>query len=352
MYSSLPDRKLPLIGDDDGGQLLPLGSPKGNDLRGLFSTFAVIFNRGDFKYLSEGFKEETFWLLGPDSKNDYDSIKRFEPVFTSKAFNETGYFFMRTDWSENANYVAFDCGPHGWSSCGHAHADLLSFQLFSGTQPIIVDPGTYTYSGQLRDYFRGSDGHSTVKVDGFYPAIPDGPFKWKMNPNHELITWESNSEFDRVSGRMIAKVDWRHGRELLFIKPSLLLILDTIEGNGAHEVEIRFPLYGKQWRIRGEKCLLLNDHVQCSFQCLNRNHLHPYLLDSWISQYYGHKMPSYALLFDGVVKLPYRFIFFVNLSHEDYRVELLERQEHTCFRIVSNETDRQVFSYNDLVNGA
>jgi uncharacterized heparinase superfamily protein len=51
---------------------------------------------------------------------------------------------------------------------GHGHNDLLSFELSLDGKGIIVDPGTYLYTGDLaaRSWFRGTAAHNTVMVDG------------------------------------------------------------------------------------------------------------------------------------------------------------------------------------------
>lgn len=343
MYASCPDRSFPLIGDDDGGRLLPLDSLEGKDLRGLFSTISVLFKRGDFKYLSGGYQEETLWLLGPDSKKVYGRVEVCEPSSISKGFKETGYYFMRNDWSKNANYLAFVCGPHGWLNCGHAHADLLSFQINSGDHPIIVDPGTYKYISDYRDYFRSSDSHSTIKIDGFYPAVTGGPFQWMLIPEHEFIKWDTVSKYDYVSGCMVGSTDWKHVREVFFVKPDIFFITDTIKGKGRHELEIRFPLYGKEWDIRRKKCLLKNTNKACSIEYVGQSNLGIHLTDSVLSLCYGHKMPSYTLLFKGTVELSCKIGFLINLSKQAYEAELSLEAEDTYFKIVSKKTQSNIF---------
>jgi hypothetical protein len=345
IYSSRPDRTIPLIGDDDGGRLLPLDRLKAADLRGLFSTLSVIFRRGDFKYLSHGYQEETFWLLGPDSKEVYDNIIPHEPRSISKGFKKTGYFFMRDNWSESANYLAFDCGSHGWLNCGHAHADLLSFQIVSGGQAIVVDPGTYTYCGALRDHFRGTECHATVKVDGFSPAITDGLFKWKLTPEHELLDWRTSKTYDYVAGRMKSDTNWTHLREIFFIKPHLFLISDSLEGDGKHTVEIRFPLFGREWNVVGNKCLSKDDSKPFSIECVNNKNLNPQLVDSWFSPVYGQKIPGYDLVFKGLLEFPCKLGFLINPSENACNVEFSEGAGDSKFKIFSKRTNSEIFAY-------
>src|SRR5262249_31124268 len=65
-------------------------------------------------------------------------------------------------------WLAFDCGaPAPQFLPAHAHADVLSFQLWVDGRPSVVDPGAFTYEpGPDRDWFRSTAAHSTVSFDG------------------------------------------------------------------------------------------------------------------------------------------------------------------------------------------
>ena len=108
----------------------------------------------------------------------YDALAAHEPTELSRAFRDGGYFVMRDGWSDKSNYLLFDCGPHGALNCGHAHADALSFELAANGRTVLVDPGTYTYTGskELRDWFRSSHAHNTVTLDNTSSSVPDGAF--------------------------------------------------------------------------------------------------------------------------------------------------------------------------------
>jgi len=65
-------------------------------------------------------------------------------------------------------HAVFDVGAHGYMNAGHAHADALSLTLSLANRPLLVDPGTSTYTMEprLRDRMRGTSNHNTVTVDG------------------------------------------------------------------------------------------------------------------------------------------------------------------------------------------
>ena len=48
---------------------------------------------------------------------------------------------------------------------GHAHCDLLSFELSVDGKPAIVNSGTYAYQSELRSYFRSTAAHNTATIN-------------------------------------------------------------------------------------------------------------------------------------------------------------------------------------------
>jgi hypothetical protein len=141
---------------------------------------------------------------------------------------------MRDGWTRDANYLLFDCGPHGSLACGHAHADALSIDVAANGRTVLVDPGTYTYTGSkdARDWFRGSHAHNTVTVDNESSSEPGGPFSWKTMARCSLEKWISEDRFDFVSGqhdgftRLADPVTVK--REILFLKGDYWILRDTV----------------------------------------------------------------------------------------------------------------------------
>jgi uncharacterized heparinase superfamily protein len=67
---------------------------------------------------------------------------------------------------QRGDRLVVDCGtPGAHDQPGHAHCDLLSFELDAGGRPVIVDSGTRGYGGDpLREYSRSTRAHNTVSV--------------------------------------------------------------------------------------------------------------------------------------------------------------------------------------------
>ena len=246
MYIMRPDGTTPLFGDDDGGRLLMLAHRRADDFCATLSTGAVLFERAEYKFVAAGPSEETLWLLGAAGLETLDRIVAGEPPKRSVAFESGGYYVMRDDWSPTANYLLFDCGPHGQANCGHAHADTLAFELAANGRTLLVDPGTYTYTGikELRDWFRSSAAHNTITVEGRSSSVSAGPFSWKSIANSERLAWISRDRFDYVAGTHDGYASLPQPatpeRSILFLKHDYWIVRDRLKSVAQHNVDLWF----------------------------------------------------------------------------------------------------------------
>ncbi|HEX8179976.1 MAG TPA: alginate lyase family protein [Pyrinomonadaceae bacterium] len=246
LYITRPDGTTPFFGDDDGGRLVVLDERAPNDFRAALATGAALFARADYKYVAGAASDETLWLLGHEGLRAFDVLDASAPAQTSHAFADGGYYVMRDGWSPTANYLLIDCGPHGTLNCGHAHADALAFELAAHGRTLLVDPGTYTYTGsaQMRDWFRSSAAHNTLTIDGESSSVPAGPFSWKQIAQTSLSTWLSRPRFDYFEGAhdgyMRLPAPARHTRSVLFLKDDYWIVRDRIATDGLHSYALNF----------------------------------------------------------------------------------------------------------------
>ena len=192
MFTAWPNGSHPMIGDSDGGRLLPFGLHDPNDHRSTLSTAAVYFEREDFRHRAWLFSEETLWLLGPEAADRFRGLTPVPPTEISKAFRPSGLVVMRSDWASGSNMLVFDAGPQGMDGCGHGHADALSVACSAQGTNWLVDPGTFVYtsSHEWRNYFRSTTAHNTLVVDGQGQAQPSGIFKWLNLCPARLECWD------------------------------------------------------------------------------------------------------------------------------------------------------------------
>ncbi|MBK8466524.1 MAG: alginate lyase family protein [Chloracidobacterium sp.] len=245
-HFTLPNRHTPLIGDDDGGRMLPLTDAEPDDFRGSLAVGAALFHRGDLKYIAGKASPELFWLMGPEGIQKYESIEEAEPTDGSIDFADGGYCVMRDGYDETDNYLIVDCGEVGSLSAGHGHADALSIEVALQGKSLFVDPGTYSYheSSEARDHFRSSMAHNTISINGRSSSEPGNAFGWKTRADCHRKEWISEERFDFFEGshdgyeRLINGAT--HTRSILFLKGDYWIMRDLVETTGEHDFSLNF----------------------------------------------------------------------------------------------------------------
>lgn len=87
----------------------------------------------------------------------------YEPDDAKTIFPESGFYKL---YDGDAALIFFAGEPGPSYMLGHAHCDLLSFELSIAGKPTIVNSGTYAYQSELRPYFRSTAAHNTATIDG------------------------------------------------------------------------------------------------------------------------------------------------------------------------------------------
>jgi hypothetical protein len=208
----------------------------------------VLFGREDFKAVSGGVTEEVFWLLGLEGVALFDALASQMPDAASVAYPDAGYYVMRAGRARSDSTLVFDCGPLGYGSAGHGHADALSFQLHADGYPFFVDAGTFSYNIDYtwRDAFRGTRAHNTLVVDGQDQSVPGDRMSWTAAAQARATNWIATRWFDLVDGehdgyrRLSDPVS--HRRVVCFLKPNLWIVWDNATASARHELELLLHL--------------------------------------------------------------------------------------------------------------
>ncbi|MGE5926797.1 MAG: alginate lyase family protein [Gemmatimonadota bacterium] len=240
-----PDRRWPLIGDDDGGRLLMLKRRDANDFRDTLALGGALLERPDYCFGAGAPAPELVWLLGSGGPARFERMGMRQPAVPA-AYPDGGYFVMRDGWTSQANYLAVDCGPLGGLNGGHGHADTLAVEVSAHGRPMLVDPGTYTYVAPVaeRDAFRTSAAHSTVTVAGRSSSQPASPFRWANRAKARLLRWEATAEWTLFEGEHDGYADLTppavHRRAILFVPHRCWIVRDTIASDAAQPFEARW----------------------------------------------------------------------------------------------------------------
>jgi len=311
-----------------------------NDFRGTLATGAVVFDRGDYKYVAGDAAEELLWLTGVAELDHYDSLVASVPPKTSVPFTEGGYFVMRDGWTRESNYLLFDCGPHGALSCGHAHADALAIDVAANGRTMLVDPGTFTYTGskELRDWFRSSHAHNTVTLDGESSSLPGGPFTWKTKVTCRLRKWISEERFDFISGEH----DGFLRRSILFVKGEYWIIRDTVADGNEHHGDVWFH-FDSSAKPFLDGASVRDVESGFSLWCfgngrwIEENH--------WVSHCYGQREPAKAYAFSAHFK--HGDDVFSVLLPQEAQVKEIEVPEGRAFSVDGGKSQDLVMIRGD-----
>lgn len=208
-----PDGFAPLIGDTDGGQVLPSVHRRADDHAYVLEIGAAVF--------------------------DDPALKT--PCVSSQAFPQAGICIMR----DGDLYLCFNASDAGLNGRGsHGHNDALSIEVSAGGRAYIVDPGTYVYSADLqkRHDFRSTAYHSTVQIDGLEQNTidPQAPFVIGNEAKPRVLEWETRDDFDKVVAEHYG-YPVVHRRTVVFSKRERAWVIeDEFIGEGEHLYEVRF----------------------------------------------------------------------------------------------------------------
>lgn len=244
LYVLKPKGTMPQIGDNDNGRLHIFSVKEILDMRYLLNYGTIFFKEPKFKIQEFGLTEDAIWVFGEEGVKTWadlpdNSINNLK----SKAFPNSSIYVMRG----KDVYLIIRSAPNGQSGHGgHNHNDVFSFELSIGGNDIIIDPGTYIYTGdyKMRNLFRSSGYHNTVTIDGreINEFNEKKVFHMKHEVKPEVLKWESNENRDIFEaahyGYERLKEPVIHSREIIYHKKNnRIKIKDMFEGMGKHRIQ-------------------------------------------------------------------------------------------------------------------
>jgi hypothetical protein len=306
-----------MIGDADEGVLLRLApDPEADVYRSLLSTGAVLFGRPAMRAKGAVFDDKTRWLLGDEAQAAFERIDASKAFPVRRAFPEGGYFVLGEDFEtpREVRLVA-DAGPLGYLAiAAHGHADALAFTLSVGGQPILVDPGTFSYrTTPWRHYFRGTAAHNTVVVDDRDQSEFGGSFLWLEHANAVVEAFYASGDDQTLSahhdGYRRLPDPVRHRRTWRYMAGiANLSITDELACSGAHTVALYWHFAPEcTVVIEGRSLIASRGDQGVTLTCPAG--LEPILVTGrdepplgWFSREFDVKSPAPAAMFAGEVR--------------------------------------------------
>jgi hypothetical protein len=316
-----PDGTAPMIGDSDDGRLIKFKSRPADDHSYLMSIAAVLFDSEKFKQ-SNRIDEEAIWWFGSEGRAAFERLAQGGQP-SSQAFPEAQIFVQRTTRCENGGplYAIIDCGNHGARGHGsHAHSDALSLEVFAFNRTFLRDPGTFAYtaSEELRNLFRSTAYHNTVRVDGeeISQTTEGELFMFTSNVRPRINHWESDGERDLLDAEHYAyrrlADPVTHRRIVTFDKRAgFWIVEDIFTGEGLHLFEFFFNFDGGlEVTLGGRNCATgSNASAALTIVPVSDHKLEARTEERWVSPAYGIRLRSSAIIYNLAAEVPLKVTF-------------------------------------------
>ena len=241
-----PAERMPDVGDADGGVVFGWAERDLLGFRRRLALGAALFGHGEWKHQAGSEEDLLAYFFESEAIEHYQNLEP-DASTAGKDTENPEWSICRGRVGGQETYLLFDYGPLGVGRAGHGHSDMLQLLLSVGNQPVLVDPGTYTYNGpaEWRDYYRATRGHNTLTIDEQDQSIPAGPFAWRSQAKCHRVDWPKAggvrcivAEHDGYQRLSPAAV---HRRWVTVSNPDglyfLAVVLDEIEREGESRVE-------------------------------------------------------------------------------------------------------------------
>jgi len=228
---SICDRKgnSPLYGDNDSATLLQFDFDRNQDYSYMNSFYSLIFSHGTNKERLN-MDEHLFLALMPAECRAFEapSGARGLEVRENRIFRESGIMaFRRGDLSGNVYFMPVGLNGLG----GHNHLDTGSFTLSYLGKPLLVDPGSYTYTRdlKLRNRYRDYSYHNTVIPGGIADNSFDTEKMFRLDPYSKTLHYGFDNEQKFSVSYSLLKHPNPIQREFFF-EDDALSVTDTSRG--------------------------------------------------------------------------------------------------------------------------
>ena len=146
------------------------------------------------------------------------------------ALAPSGYYVLTTS-NGRGRLIAKAGMPGPRYQLGHAHSDMLSFELSVGRQRFIVDAGVREYEpGPWREYCRSTRAHNTVMVDGREQIECWHGFRVGRRYAPGQIRFESSGESPMLEASHDGFLPFTHERVIVLHQGRFWLVIERIGG--------------------------------------------------------------------------------------------------------------------------
>ena len=192
-----PDQLTPIIGDNDSASVLQNDQVSLNNHTNMLQLASVFFQDKSLNISKEKY-HSVYEIFGVKAVQNLSST--LQDTFASYFYKEGGFITVK----DAQNYFITDVGEVGMKGRGgHGHNDLFSFELMFDKENIIVDPGCYTYTGDLalKTKMKSTAYHNGLQVDDEEMAPMVGNWGISDIAQPFEVSCEQSAEKTIISGK-------------------------------------------------------------------------------------------------------------------------------------------------------
>jgi hypothetical protein len=236
----------------------------------------------------------------------------------SRLYPWAGQVILRNNWSRLADWIYFDAGPYGTA---HQHVDRFHISASFGGRPILTDSGRFTYQpGKWKDYFKGPDSHSILRLDGRPPV--QGPRKVKspmpvtfMETETVVFTGAlSRFSFDGAVPGLKTPVPWI--RAILYDKRGFAIIMDHLVTFQKHQLAAQWHFHPDISEEEADRSLALASPAGLLERSVRKGQATP-PLGGFHSIDYNQKAPAVLFRQTGEIDRPTTLAWLLQSPAED-----------------------------------
>ena len=169
--------------------------------------------------------------------------------YPSKAFKDSGFYFMRSDWSTDAVFMPVKANKS--KAYWHNQPDNGTFGLYAYGRNFMNDSGCYLYESSdpemkaWRAWFRSTKVHQTMTLNNE-----------NLAPNSDLLFWDTKPGLTRLAFENHSYDGMKHRRVVLFVDNRYFIVHDQAIGSAEGDVRIHFQLVPEEVNMDAENMMV------------------------------------------------------------------------------------------------
>ncbi len=334
-----PDGTIARLGDDDGGRTLPLVALAFGDMTDCLWRAAVVLDDDSLVPPTEAGRSALLWLEGAAVFDRMALKDASELARNSGILGDGGWITLaeRGDIPSRDHWLVFDAGPHGALTHAHSHADALAFDLSVHGIPLLVDPGTGAYVGEMRRRYRSTAVHNTVTVDATDSSEQGSSFNWRTTACTEVEGFRATDAASFVTashdGYQRLPDPVRHRRTILRFARHYWIMLDALDAASAHHVSLTFQSApGAVVDRKTPQVFSIESEHARLFVALDP-HLEGAIEERMVSRAYALQEPAHAVIATAGVNAPIVFCTAFGADDESGELRVVKGPLSASWRI-------------------